>query len=89
MKCYRSNLESVCSIEYEKAVSATVKALKTDVSYRFLRVEGREVDGIYQYEQKADSLLALKENRLIVFDAINYRWTQMLENFNHLNLIWQ
>ncbi|CAM4503982.1 5-methylcytosine-specific restriction endonuclease McrA [Paenibacillus endophyticus] len=90
VKWFRSNIESVCSTEYKKAVSATVKALKTDVSYRFLRVEGKEIDGVYQYEQKADSLfiradslLALKEKRLIVFDAINYRWTQMLENFNH------
>ncbi|WP_258202272.1 HNH endonuclease [Paenibacillus endoradicis] len=90
VKWFRSNIESVCSAEYEKSVSATVKALKTDVSYRFLRVEGREVDGVYQYEKKADSLfirndslLVLKANRLIVLDAINYRWTQMLENFNH------
>lgn len=90
VKWFRSNIETLCSAEYDKAVRTTVKALKVDVSYRFLRVEGREVDGVYQYEQKADSLfirndslLALKENRLIVLDAINYRWTQMLENFNH------
>lgn len=90
VKWFRSNIETVCSFEYEKAVSATVKALKADVSYRFLRIEGKELEGIYQYEQKADSLfmqaenlLALKGSHLIVFDAINYRWTQMLENFNH------
>lgn len=90
VKWFRSNIESMCSTEYEKAVSATVKALKTDVSYRFLRVEGKEAEGVYHYEQIAytlfirmDGLLALKENRLMVFDPINYRWTQMLENFNH------
>ncbi|WP_433709103.1 HNH endonuclease [Paenibacillus illinoisensis] len=90
VKWYRSNIETVCNLEYEKAVSSTVKALKSDVSYRFLRVEGKEVDGVYQYEQKADSLfiqredlLVLKDSRLMVLDAINYRWTQMLENFNH------
>lgn len=90
VKWFRSNIESVCSSQYEKAINATVKALKTDVSYRFLRVEGKEVEEVYHYEQKADSLfmraesiLALKQNSLIVFDAINYRWTQMLENFNH------
>ncbi|SDD52458.1 HNH endonuclease [Paenibacillus sp. CF095] len=90
VKWFKSNIEAVCSSEYEKAVSSTVRALKSDVSYRFLRVEGKDVEGVYQYEQKADSLfmqgedvLALKGSRLIVFDAINYRWTQMLENFNH------
>ncbi|WP_336783350.1 HNH endonuclease signature motif containing protein [Paenibacillus illinoisensis] len=90
VKWFRSNIEIVCSVEYKKAVSSTVKALKSDVSYRFLRVEGKEVEGVYQYQQKADSLfmqrgdlLTLKSNCLIVFDAINYRWTQMLENFNH------
>lgn len=90
VKWFRSNLELVCKSDYEKAINATVKALKSDVSFRFLRIEGKEIDGVYQYEQKADSLyiqevnlLALKENRLIVLDAINYRWTQMLENFNH------
>ncbi|ANY70551.1 HNH endonuclease [Paenibacillus sp. BIHB 4019] len=90
IKWFRSNIESACGKEYEKALHATIRALKQDVSYRFLRVEGKEMEGVYEYEQKGDSLfiqkenlLALKQNRLIVVDAINYRWTQMLENFNH------
>lgn len=90
VKWFKSNIESICSQDYEKAVKQAVRALKTDVSYRFLRLEGKEVEGIYQYEQKADSLFIqaknlyeLKQNRLVVLDAINYRWTQMLENFNH------
>ncbi|MEC0089880.1 HNH endonuclease [Paenibacillus macquariensis] len=90
IKWFKSNIETACKSEYEKAVSDTVKALKTDVSYRFLRIQGIEVEGVYQYEQRAnslfirsDDLLALKENRLAILDAINYRWTQMLENFNH------
>ncbi|MGY4761236.1 HNH endonuclease [Paenibacillus caseinilyticus] len=90
VKWYRSNIESICPEDYKKAVSAAIRALKTDVSYRFLRIEGKEVDGVYEYERKADSLFiqaenlnALKQNKLIVLDAINYRWTQMLENFNH------
>lgn len=90
VKWFKSNIESICSEEYEKAIKQAVRALKTDVSYRFLRLEGKEVEGIYQYEQKDDSLFIqaknlyeLKQNRLIVLDAINYRWTQMLENFNH------
>lgn len=90
VKWFKSNIESLCPEDYEKAIAATVRALKTDVSYRFLRLEGKEVEGVYEYEQKADSLFiqvenlqALKQNKLIVLDAINYRWTQMLENFNH------
>ncbi|WP_426453884.1 HNH endonuclease [Paenibacillus sp. S-38] len=90
VKWFRSNIESICPEDYKKAVSAAIRALKSDVSYRFLRIEGKEVDGVYQYERKADSLYiqaenlnALKQNKLIVLDAINYRWTQMLENFNH------
>ncbi|KRE45824.1 HNH endonuclease [Paenibacillus sp. Soil522] len=90
VKWYKSNIENICPLELKKAIRDTVRALKTDVSYRFIRIEGKDVEGIYEYEQKEDSLfmskdnlIALKENSLIVFDAINYRWVQMLEQFNH------
>ncbi|MDQ0885932.1 5-methylcytosine-specific restriction endonuclease McrA [Paenibacillus sp. V4I9] len=90
IKWFKTNAEDLCKQEYDKAIKDIVKALKADVSYRFLRIEGREIEGIYEYEQKADclyiaadNLKQLKDNSLIVFDAINYRWTQMLENFNH------
>jgi 5-methylcytosine-specific restriction endonuclease McrA len=90
IKWFKANVELICNEEYGKAIKDIVKALKADVSYRFLRSEGKEIEGIYEYEQKADSLYIaadnlkqLKEHSLIVFDAINYRWTQMLENFNH------
>lgn len=90
IKWFKANVEDLCKQEYDKAIKDIVKALKADVSYRFLRIEGMEIQGIYEYEQKADSLYIamdnlkqLKDNSLIVFDAINYRWTQMLENFNH------
>lgn len=56
VKWFKSNIESLCNKEYEKAVNATIKVLKTDVSYRFLRVESKEIEGVYQYEKKADSL---------------------------------
>ncbi|WP_051776106.1 HNH endonuclease [Paenibacillus tyrfis] len=49
-----------------------------------------KVDDVYNYDRNADfldiatdNMKELKENSLIVFDAINYRWSQMLENFNH------
>ncbi|KRE70882.1 HNH endonuclease [Paenibacillus sp. Soil750] len=90
IKWFTANVENLCKHEYDKAIKEIVKALKADVSYRFLRIEGKEIVGIYEYQQKADclyiaadNLKQLKEHSLIVFDAINYRWTQMLENFNH------
>ncbi|MNW40924.1 HNH endonuclease [compost metagenome] len=87
---FRSNIESICLDQYQKTLKQVKTVLKSDVSYRFLNVEGKTVDGIYNYERNADSLYIasdnmkqLKENSLIVFDAVNYRWSQMLENFNH------
>ncbi|MCP3776707.1 HNH endonuclease [Paenibacillus sp. MZ04-78.2] len=90
VKWFRSNIELICETQYEKTVKQVKTALKADVSYRFLTVEGKVVDDVYSYERNADFLYIaidnmreLKENSLIVFDAINYRWSQMLENFNH------
>jgi hypothetical protein len=90
VKWYRSNVEVICKEQYQKAIKKIIEALKADVSYRFLRVEGNVIEGIYDYTQKSDKLYLdldnlkqLKENSVIVFDAINYKWTQMLENFNH------
>lgn len=90
IKWFKANVENLFLHEYDKAIKDIVKALKADVSYRFLRIEGKEIDGVYEYQQKADSLYItvdnlkqLKDYSLIVFDAINYKWVQMLENFNH------
>lgn len=90
VKWIRANVEDLCKGEYEKSIKEIVRVLKQDVSYRFLRIEGKEIEGIYEYQLKTDSLYIevenlkkLKDHSLIVFDAINYRWTQMLENFNH------
>ena len=91
IKWYRSNIESICKEQYDKTVRQIKGALKKDVSYRFLNVQGKTVEGVYKYEGNADSLFIetmnlkeLKEDSLNVFDAINYKWSQMLENFNHL-----
>jgi 5-methylcytosine-specific restriction endonuclease McrA len=90
VKWMKSNVEVICKDEYEKSIKKIVTALKTDVSYRFLRVEGKEIEGVYSYKQKDDSLYMavenlriLKDNAIIVFECINYRWAQMLEGFNH------
>jgi 5-methylcytosine-specific restriction endonuclease McrA len=89
VKWFKADVENVCKPDYDKAIKDIVRALKADVSYRFLRIERQDVQGIYEYTSKTDSLFiaaenlkALRENSLIVFDAINYKWAQMLENFN-------
>lgn len=90
VKYLRSNVQSVLSKEYERLVVDVVKALKQDVSYRFLSLNGKDVEGVYEYTKGNDSLfirrdnmLQLRENHMLVFEAINYRWAQILENFNH------
>jgi hypothetical protein len=90
VKWHRAGVEVVCEDAYRNAIKLIVKALKADVSYRFLRVGGKEIQGVYRYKQNDDALYIatedlkkLRENSMIVFDVINYRWSQMLENFNH------
>ncbi|MDQ0087602.1 5-methylcytosine-specific restriction endonuclease McrA [Paenibacillus anaericanus] len=89
-KWYTASVENICGVTYQKAIKDIVRILKQDVSYRFLRINGKEIEGIYEYIQKSDYLMIpvqnlkqLKEHSMILFDTINYRWTQMLENFNH------
>lgn len=90
VKFLRSNVQSILPREYAKLVSDVAKALKLDVSYRFLNLNGKDVEGVYHYAKGDDSLFmsvdnlrVLRENHTLVFEAINYRWAQILENFNH------
>lgn len=90
IKYFRSGLEEICKKEYREAIKSVVRTLKADVSYRFIRVSGKELEGIYQYKKGDNSLLislenlkCLKENHHIIFELINYRWAQILEGFNH------
>ena len=60
--------------------------LKQDVSHRFLKVSGDEFD-LYELNQKDRTVRVyhpdkLKEYSDILFYSINYRWSQILENFN-------
>lgn len=60
--------------------------LKKDVSYRFLKV-GKEEIPLYELDLKNELIRLphpeiLKEYSDILFELINYRWTQILENFN-------
>lgn len=83
-------IETVVKEDYEITISRIVTALKQDVSYRFLNLGREKVEGVYQYNRGDDkliistsNLLELNRNHLIVFDTINYRWTSILESFNH------
>jgi len=67
-------------------IDFVVKILKQDVSWRFLKLRREEVR-LYQYT-KGDDLLFLKDAQVIadysdvLVEAINYRWSQILESFN-------
>ncbi|WP_212751472.1 HNH endonuclease signature motif containing protein [Pseudoalteromonas sp. S2721] len=75
-------VEHLLDINYKKLVSI----LKRDVSWRFLNL-GNEKAELYFYEQGADFILleniqVLAQNSSLLFDSINFRWTQILEQFN-------
>lgn len=78
------HFERVKSVEinYDKLI----RILKQDVSWRFLKLDTKTIP-LYEY-QKGDDYLILKEQKIlsdysdVLFEVINFRWTQILENFN-------
>jgi 5-methylcytosine-specific restriction endonuclease McrA len=67
-------------------ISKLVSILKSDVSYRFLNLDGQIIP-LYQYTKGNDVLFidnaaVIAEYSDCIFEAINFRWTQILENFN-------
>jgi 5-methylcytosine-specific restriction endonuclease McrA len=75
--------------EHDKAIEDIVAAIKTDVSWRFLSVQGTDVK-IYDYKKgaselriEASLLRILHENEQDLYDLINYRWGMILETFNN------
>lgn len=90
LKFYKAMVETVVKGDYERTINKIVIALKQDVSYRFLNLGSKKIDNIYEYTKGNDklimpktNLLELNRNHLIVFDTINFRWTSILEGFNH------
>lgn len=74
---------------YNEAICQVIALLKKDVSYRFVYLDGKSYNEIYDYEKGSDSLIIkqslvkqLKENERDVYDLINYRWGMILETFN-------
>jgi len=64
-----------------------VRILKSDVCWRFLKVDGKEYP-LYELDKKNSTITVpypeqLMEYSEFLFESINYRWTQILENFNH------
>ena len=62
--------------------------LKTDVCCRFPKVSGREYD-LYTLDKMnrtvtLDRADLIRVYSIFLFDLINYRWTQKLEEFNNL-----
>jgi hypothetical protein len=62
------------------------RILKQNVCYRFLKVGGKEFN-LYDLDMSSLTInihnpLILKEYSDFMFEVINYRWTQILENFN-------
>ena len=74
--------------DYNKTIKQIIKALKQDVSWRFLYLNGKNTK-IYNYIKgndfiEMDSVLLkqLKYNEQDLYDLINYRWGLILESFN-------
>jgi hypothetical protein len=63
-----------------------IKILKQDVSWRFLKLNNAVIK-LYDYN-KGDDFLIIKNPELIadyaeiIYESVNFRWTQILENFN-------
>ena len=74
----------ICNAWYD--ILLLVRILKQDVSWRFLNLKN-ETASIYQYQKGDDYLILSNQNVIaeysdILFESINFRWTQILENFN-------
>jgi len=77
------------SNQFENTISKITSTLKKDVCYRFLRLNGQE-ELLYNLDIKngkvffnSNQVRVLTEYSELLFEIINYRWTQILESFNH------
>jgi hypothetical protein len=80
---YFSRVEHNLSVPAEKIS----KALTKDVCWRFLKVGGNDYD-LYDLDRKNRTILIhrpglIREYADILFELINYRWTQKLEELNN------
>lgn len=75
--------------EYTICIKKVTSALKADVSWRFVFIDGTNNSDIYEYVKenslikiKRENLKILADNNQDLFDLINYRWGLILETFN-------
>lgn len=75
--------------ELDNTTKKVVKALKENVSWRFLHLGNIDYTDVYDYKKNANELYIsssllneLHDNEQDLFDLINYRWGLILETFN-------
>ncbi|MCF7933114.1 MAG: HNH endonuclease [Acholeplasmataceae bacterium] len=76
--------------DFPSWIKEAVRILKFDVSHRFLNLGKKRLSHLYQYQKNDDVLLiktenldTLKKHAYMLYDIINYRWSLILETFNH------
>lgn len=93
IECYRSKFghQPHWFSRVEKKVSIPVKTISSilakDVCWRFPKV-GKVSFDLYELDKKNRTVSPydpekIRDHSRILFDLINYRWTQKLEEFNH------
>ncbi|MDA9823743.1 hypothetical protein N9C56_14845 [Paracoccaceae bacterium] len=88
---HKNGKQPVWFSEAENSVSIPVSKISTilskDVCWRFPKV-GKENFDLYDLDIKSRTIILhqtdlIREYANVLFDVINYRWTQKLEEFNH------
>ncbi len=75
---------------YPAIIKKVSNTLHQNVSWRFKNIPNRIMD-LYEYSKEAGSIitlnyedaLCLKEYSVIISKLLNYKWAQLLENFNY------
>ncbi len=75
-------------VDYDKTIKRISKTLKSDVCWRFLYANKKQYD-IYSLNEEKTKVFISRRNALIIKDyaimltqIINYRWAQLLEQYN-------
>nr|WP_318001030.1 HNH endonuclease domain-containing protein [uncultured Faecalibacillus sp.] len=75
--------------QYYKIISESAKTLKNDFSWRFKLANNKEYN-LYYLDKNCmfisltkQQVLLLKEYSFVLSQLINFKWTQLLEKFNH------
>ena len=84
----QNNLKNNLETEYLKSIKRSIKVIKKDVIWRFVKINKVEYDEIYQFKEdddyitmKVTDLKTLKENKEELINLIDYRWGLILEKF--------